>query len=86
MPKYGRHEFPGEPEIKRTSGSDQIKDVKGKWHKLRTWSAADGEWKLSNLGHEYYKTFQSEFVVSLPVHHLIAKPGDRELVYSGFFP
>ena len=45
MPKYGRHEFPGEPEIKRTSGSDQIKDVNGKWHKLRTWSAADGEWK-----------------------------------------
>ena len=54
MPRYYKYDFPAEPEIKRTQGSDQIKDVNGKWHKLRTWSAVDAEWKLTKLGHEYY--------------------------------
>ena len=82
MPKYGRFNFPPEPVITRKGGSDWITDVNGKKLRLRSWSAVDAEWKLSKLGLEYYKQFQSEWVVSIPCHHLIAKPGDREVSYS----
>ena len=82
MPRYHKYDFPAEPVITRRAGSDWITDVKGEKRKLRSWNAVDNEWKLSKLGHEYYKHFQSEWVVSIPCHHLIAKPGDREVYYS----
>ncbi len=86
MPKYYKYTFPENPEIKRKAGSDWMRDVNNKWRQLRTWSAVDSEWKLSNTGKAYYKEFRSEWVVSLPVHYLIAKPNDREVSYKGYFP
>ncbi len=85
MPKYCRYGFPPEPEIKRKVGSDWIKDVKKEWRRLRSWNAVDSEWKLTKFGLAYYKEFQSEWVVRIPVHYMIAKPGDREVTYLVYF-
>ena len=84
--KYHKYNFPPEPETKRKAGSDWLKDVTGEWRKLRTWSAVDAEWKLTKTGLAYYKQFQSEWTISIPVHYLIAKPDDHEVGYSGYFP
>ena len=86
MPKYYKYTFPDNPEIKRKAGSDWMRDVNNKWRKLRSWSAVDSEWQLSNLGKAYYKEHQSAWTISIPVHYLIAKPGDREVSYKGYFP
>ena len=77
MPKYYRYNFPENPEQKRRGGSDWLKDVGGDWRKLRSWDSADGEWKLTKTGLAYYKHFQSEWTISIPVHYIIAKPNGR---------
>ena len=79
MPKYYRYNFDANAEQKRKGGSDWLRDVTGEWRRLRSWSAVDGEWKLSKTGLAYYKEFQSEWTISIPVHYIIAKPDDREV-------
>ena len=68
MPKYYKYNFPAEPESKKKAGSDYLKDVNGQWRKLRSWSAVDAEWKLTKTGLAYYKEFQSEWTISIPIH------------------
>ncbi len=59
---------------KSSAGSDWIYDKNNKWRKLRSWDSAASKWKLSTAGEEYYGSIGgSEWVVSIPVHYVIAK-------------
>ena len=78
MPKFGRFTFADNAEVKRRAGSDWLKDHKGRWRKLRGWSSAAGEWMVTKgVWTAYYAaTGGSHYVVSLPVHYVIAKKED----------
>ena len=87
MPKYGRFQFADDAEITRSAGSDWICDKRKQWRKLRGWDSAASKWKLTDVGKDYYKEHGgSEWVISVPVHYLIAKPNDKEVSYRGYFP
>ena len=78
MPKYGRFQFADNAEIKRSAGSDWIYDKSSNWRKLRGWDSAASKWNLTKAGEEYYGSIGgSEWVVSVPVHYIIAKPDER---------
>ena len=86
MSKYKRFQFADNAEIKRRAGSDWLYDKNDRWRTLRSWDSAESKWTPAKVGEDYYgKIGGSEWVVSVPVHYIIAKPND-EVSYRGYFP
>ena len=70
----------------RRGNTDYIETSVGR-RAIRTFSGADGSWKLSNLGKRFFKSNAlPEVVLRIPCVFLTTKKNGQELRHLGWFP